>query len=294
MAQALTCGSAGRINALYPSWPFRAPAGSDIWQLCASAACEPPQLEVAGVELALSEVDRRAATQLGTEWGDGKWLVRYRPSEALAPGVDNYLNPATGGQPFEVVSDEEGPPGPPPRLLGIAYEDHVFTGTGYTPLAASFYLELDDRMLVVDVGEPDEDPLQNLVFEDTFTVPFETTNPGALLYRLGTTECLSTFLEAAPGVTTQARFAFIDGRGRFSGWTGFYAVEFPEVGDRIWIESPDPISPPEPLVTDTDPTATRAASGCAVITSRAGSASIWWIAALVPGLVGLLRRRRLQ
>jgi hypothetical protein len=316
VAQALTCAGAGRISALYPAWPFRTPAGSDIWQHCSGAACVAPELEVAGVAIPLVEVDRHAVTPLGNEWSGGKWLVRYRPSQALSPGPDQHLTPP-GGLPFEVVSDEEGIPRPPPRLLGISYEAHVLTAGGDIPLAASFYIELDDRMLVVDAGEPDEDPLQNLAFDETFTVPYETSNPGALLYRLGTTECGSTFLETAPGVTTQVRFGFVDGRGRFSGWTGFYAVEFPEVGEKVWIPAPEAISAPLELeapaddadtssapspavpeaITDdetivpTNPATARSASGCGVIPSRSSSHATWWLA-LLPLLAPLLRRPR--
>jgi hypothetical protein len=204
--------------------------------------------------------------------------------------------------------------------MGIGYESlyHFANPDGSLApelLSAKFYFESDERMLVVDEGEPDEDPFQNLVFDEQITVPnYDETHLTALQYTLGRGDCASTFTAAAPGLTTQVRFGFVDGVGRFSGWTGFYAVAFPESAQALeqsWISWPseleatdtseapatgneglvDEVAPEEGVLPQPTPGGGASAKGCSLGASDATSSGGWWLVAIAP-LVLVQRRCR--
>jgi hypothetical protein len=221
-AEGLTC-AAGFRGGIYPSNPptldvySPIPANGSIWLVCDPEYCSSPTLTNAeGETIPLEEAERWSRPNSGVGPAEVA-VIRYRPSIPFELGATYRVS----GRPFEVAADE----GSPPALPWIKSRGYIHGGL--TPsTAAYFQLEYPKGLLVADVAPPDDDPRQSIALDFWVT----SDDPSSAAFMLGTDDCGGNFSAAAPGVSTQVRFGILDAAGRFSGWTRFYDVNYPEDG----------------------------------------------------------------
>jgi MYXO-CTERM domain-containing protein len=214
-----------------PSGTF--PRGGDtvspntfIWAFCAPGGpCKRPTLRrIGGAELALHPVEAR---DIGP--GPRLQLVRYAAQAPLEPGDYEVTQPRRGSVQFRVVA---APPAPPrvPAAEFLHFEIHDGPKPGDdTPAgedssadhSAAFVIDGDSGMLVADVGDPDEDPL------DSISGFFRSGPTTRQYFWLGWGECYSTLPRAAECTRSRVRFGTLSNEGVFSGWTKWLSVEFP-------------------------------------------------------------------
>jgi hypothetical protein len=280
--------------------------------------CLQPSLTLRGQEVALIEIDRRPVLGEGALSGaPAMERVRYAPSSRLSVGetYDVAAVRSVGERSAYWVGsvsvvDAGGDPPPLPVLRGLEYTSRQ--GFSGPVRAAGFAFDPIPGMLIADVGEPDEDPWQNVAL--FFAGQSADRQSHWLSYSLGVRDCYSNFPQADLGVTTQVRFGQMDAAGRFSGWTPFYVVSYPAVesveqipGELIalegiapqpGVEGDDGVPPdveeitPQPGVegddgalTDVETTPepsnlTSSSAGCSLSAPRAGAGSLPWLFAL--------------
>jgi hypothetical protein len=215
-------------------WPAVFPADGEavspnthLWVVCAAYenACEPLTLrDASGTLIPLVEVEQRRILD-----GPPRRLIRYAPRAELAPGSYELTDRSRSSLTFRVVSGRAMPPRVPTVLeyqftLRGAKEgrqDGAEEPSSRPARFAQFTLAADDGLLVADVGEANDDPL------DVVSDGFARRGAGQYTFLLGWGACRSTLPEADYCTRTRARFGTLSGEGTFSGWTPWQAVDFP-------------------------------------------------------------------
>ena len=126
---------------------------------------------------------------------------------------------------FRVVSGAAIPPRVP-TVLGYQFtlqgsKEGTAEPSSRPARFAQFTLAADDGLLVTDIGDANDDPLE--VVSDGFA----RRAPGQYTFLLGWGACRSTLPEADYCTRTRARFGTLSGEGTFSGWTPWQTVDFP-------------------------------------------------------------------
>jgi hypothetical protein len=211
-------------------WPAVFPANGDsvspdthLWVICApyDETCEPLTLrDPSGALVPIVEVAQRRVQQ-----GPSRRLIRYAPQNALPPGSYELSDRASHSLTFHVVSRASRPPRIPQLLehrftLQGSNEDRAASSSHEARLA-QFVLAADDGLIVADMGEPNDDPL------DVVSNGFIRRAPGRYDFWFGWGFCHLTFPEADYCTRTRVRFGTLSGGGAFSGWSPWHAVDFP-------------------------------------------------------------------
>lgn len=229
-----TLGLAARADALTCAYGFRGgtypgnatltnvhepvPVDSSIWTVCDPEYCSPPTLTSADdVTIPLEEAERWSRPNFGLGPAEVA-VIRYRPSIPFELGATYHVR----GSAFEIASTDVSPP----ALPRIKSQGYIRGGWTANTIAAHFLLEYPKGLLVADVAPADDDPRQSIAMD--FWEAYD--EPSSAEFSIGTDDCGGNFSAAAPGVSTQVRFGILDAAGRFSGWTRFYDITYPEQG----------------------------------------------------------------
>lgn len=188
--------------------------GTDILVHCPLCAAQGAPATVATVwngtlGIAVKEVAR-------VEMANGGLAFRYLANEDLA-GESYTLDGSLQSLSTQPSPHDGVPDVPVATLTGYGMDDGVW---GSSRLAY-FALEGVTGMLVADEGEPDEDPMSNLV--DTYQAPDETS----FTFGLGFGPCGGSLPSAELGVETRVRFGAMAPNGDFSGWTAWLDLAYP-------------------------------------------------------------------
>lgn len=144
---------------------------------------------------------------------EGGVSIRYRVTEPPTEG--RYVLQSGDAYVSLSVEPDRGPPAVPEVQLA-GYE------MGSSVRSAHFYISGVNGMLVADVGQADENPMQNL------QPARQPVSAGEFVFFLGTDVCLTTFGAADFGLETQVRFGTLAPSGDFSGWTDWVEVRYPD------------------------------------------------------------------
>lgn len=237
-AGAVFAGLLGEARALSCIVPAGGRAhDTDVLITCSLCNADDPALTAltdatSGERVEIDEVDRAQLVGGGVS-------VRYRASEPLS--AERYLAQASNVTLTVVSMPEQGAPQvPSARVVGYRMED-----TEWGPVRlARFELDGVNGTLVADVGESEEDPMENLQYtwQDPHTVDFE--------FGLGVDLCSTSFAEADYDVVTTVRFGTMAPNGDFSGFGEWIEVQYPdELGQFELTTSGElvPVGPPPPL-----------------------------------------------
>lgn len=158
---------------------------------------------------AIEEVARAALV-------DGGVARRYRAAASLPEGT--YVAGADSTQVRVTAVADLGPPElPTVRLVGF----QMFEGLSGPVRSAHFELRGTNGLLVVDDGDPDDDPMHNVEHA------WRSADVETFSFSFGNDVCYSSFPGADYGVQTRARFGTLAPNGDFSGWTEWLDVRYP-------------------------------------------------------------------
>lgn len=210
------------------------PADGLIVSICptdySSPYCQPPLLGHTLAEDLLFRTDDRLLLGDGSLDPDGNprlRVFRFVPSQPLVVGdtyelalrdVDGHIASTRSSV---VIVDAATTPPPLPVVTELSYLQTF--GFSRAIRLAFFRFEQVSGLLVADVGEPDEDPWQNI------SLRFTEQSDQGFYFRLGIDECHANLWQADLGVETKVRFGQLDAAGRFSGWTASYQVSYPDM-----------------------------------------------------------------
>lgn len=186
------------------------------------------------IRVAVEEVERTAHVEGGVGF-------RFRASDPLAEG--NYTL-ETSVYPLSVsaVADMGAPQIPVARLTGYYMVDDT-----WGPIRnAQIELSGVNGVLVVDEGEPDDDPMQNLEYVWQIGTPDFT-------FAFGLALCSTSYVGADFGVETRVRFGTLAPSGEFSGWSDWLDVRFPEALGRYTVDEAGTVSLMAPDGTELPP-----------------------------------------
>lgn len=190
----------------------------------------PPLFHIEVLESANAATAERTVEEVErVELVNGGLGLRYRVSEPFAEGSYVLYSLAYGVK--TIATDDLGPPEiPSARLVGYEMSDDALWGR---TRIAKVEIEGVNGMLVLDEGEPDDDPMRSL--QNTF----RTDDATEIDFRFGADLCPAGNSNAEYGERTRVRFGTLAPSGEFSGWSEWLALHFPSGPGRYVTGGPE-------------------------------------------------------